>query len=113
VATDVEQRRSDVAVRQDLSCVIEDYDPVAEQVPALFGVRGDDAGGIVVGSIGLGTRWRVGALVTRAGVHQTSLHRLTRHCVKLGQIHYRHYDRAIESSLHNDSSALWTRGEHG
>jgi len=52
-------RRHDAAVRQQFSGVLEDDDAVAQQAPALLGVAGDDAGGVVVG----GVRGRTGGKV--------------------------------------------------
>ncbi len=40
------------AVREELTGVLEDDDPVAEQAPALLAEGDDDAGGLAVGRIG-------------------------------------------------------------
>ncbi len=49
-------RTETLPVGQQLAEVLKDDDPVAEQAPALFGVRSDDVGGVAVGGVGSGQR---------------------------------------------------------
>lgn len=39
------------AVRQDLACVLEEDDAVAQQAPPLLGMAGDDVRGVAVGRV--------------------------------------------------------------
>jgi hypothetical protein len=49
--------RSDgTAIRKQLSGVVEENHTIAEQAPALFRMRGHDMGGLMIESLGRGTR---------------------------------------------------------
>lgn len=56
-------RRNGATVGQQLSCVVEDHEPVAESAPALTPVADDGARRLAVACRGRGARWGMGAVV--------------------------------------------------